>query len=69
MNHLTASYRSARPDQREGGLSQTRVASPPSSRRRVAETAKRVLIIGVSVACGELLAKAVWFWIVLDRMP
>ena len=35
----------------------------------VAETAKLVLVIGVSVAFGELLAKAVWFWIVLDRMP
>ena len=47
------------------------LTSPRFTRRplRVAGTVKRVLMIGVSVACGELLAKAVWFWIVLDRMP
>ena len=48
-----------------------RLTSPRFTRRprKVTGTVKRVLIIGISVACGELLAKAVWFWVVLDRMP
>jgi hypothetical protein len=43
-----------------------------SSTRRsltVTEALKLLLLIAVSVALGELAAKAVWFWLILGQVP
>jgi hypothetical protein len=36
---------------------------------RPAEAVKIGALIVASAAIGELVAKALWFWVVLDRMP